>query len=101
MLTGIVKFPLTVGQWTSIVPPFDCSYYMIIGNEDSNGNRLDIPVLRSSGQTAGTQYTMKQNDWIGVVVPARFGAYRYTQGMPVTYLQAIGEPCTAIVEFFQ
>jgi hypothetical protein len=102
MFSQIVKFSLSTTQFTAIIAPFACSYYGILGNEDSNGNRINIPMTRSSAPgTASAQYNMMQNESYGVVVPARFGAYRYAQGQAVTNLQAIGEACTAIVEFFE
>jgi hypothetical protein len=104
VLTGIVKFPLTTGAWTDIAVPFPCSYFLIIGNEDVSGNRVDLPVLRCSDKSnpVPTQYTMKADDWFALVANARFGAYRYpTAGVVATYLKAISTPVTAIIEFYQ
>lgn len=103
MLTGIAKFPLSESAWTPINAPFDCSYFLIIGNEDNSGNRIDEPMIRCSDENnvPATQYTMKMDDWFGLVVPARFGAYRFIAGSPVTFLKATVSPQVAIVEFYQ
>jgi hypothetical protein len=103
LLTGIRKFALATDAWTDIVTPFPCSYFLIIGCEDSAGNRIDQPLIRCSDKNSvpSTQYTMKTGDWFALVANARFGAYRYQQGDPVTFLKCTSPPCTAIVEFFQ
>ncbi len=91
----IAQFPLSTTQWTPIIAPIDCNYYLIIGNQDGSA------MLRCSDDTdASTVYTMQTGGWFSFLSPVFSRNYRFKTGDVVTYVKATSGTGPAIVEFY-
>jgi hypothetical protein len=98
--TAIRQFAISTSEWTPIVTPIDCSYFILIGNQDGSAmQRCSDP------NDITTSYTMQAGGWyalnasgVGVTgwngKPARFPA-----GATVTYIKALSGVGPVIVEF--
>jgi len=92
----IARFALAQDQWTPIVAPLQCSYYMIIGNND--GSEMG---RCSNTEDQSTWYMMPAGGaWFAFDVPALYKRYRFNKGDIVTFLKATSPGTVAIVEFF-
>ena len=91
----IKQFPLSMDQWTPIVCPLNCAYYMIIGNTD--GSAME---RCSDSSDPTTAYQMPPLGWFSYQCTAFYQRYRFTVGNVVTYLKATQLGTIAIVEFY-
>ena len=92
----IARFQLSQTQWTPVVAPLACSYYMIIGNSD--GSQM---ARGSDTEDPNTWYMMPAGGaWFAFDVPALYKRYRFNKGDSVTFLKATVPGTVAIVEFF-
>ena len=91
----IAKFTLDVDNWTTIIAPLNCSYYMIIGNSDGSAMK------RCSDSTdLNTCYTMPAGEWFSYSVPAFYKKWRFMQNDIVTILKATVPGTIVTVEFY-
>lgn len=91
----ITIFNLVTDDWTAIVAPCNCSYYMIIGNQNCS------PMWRCSDtDDAKSFYQMQANGWFSFSIPALYKKFRFAQGDTVTFLKATVEGTIATVEFY-
>jgi len=91
----ISQFPLTTTEWTAILAPIDCNYFLIIGNQDGSA------MMRCSDDTdPTTAYTMPVNGWFSFLSPVFYRNYRFRHGDTVTFLKATSGTGPAIVEFY-
>jgi hypothetical protein len=88
-------FALSMTDWTAIVTPWDCAYYMIIGNDDGSA------MCRcSDDMNADTSYKMPPGGWFAYSCPAFYTKYRFKAGDTVTFLKATVPGTIATVEFY-
>ena len=93
--TKIRRFTLSSTEYTPIVAPAACSYYVILGNEDGS------PLYRSSDpDNEDCCYIMAAGIGYALVVPHQGAANkRFGEGEVVTYLKTESGTGPVIVEF--
>lgn len=99
-VSRIQQFALSTASWTPVIAPINCSYYIIVGNQDGTA------MLRCSDPNdPNSSYTMPAGGWYsllatGPVYPNDPGnTCRYKAGTVMTYLKALTGAGPAIVEF--
>jgi hypothetical protein len=121
--SAIRNFPLSSSEYTPIIAPIACNYYIIIGNTSGDSMR------RSSDGTEANSYLMAAGSWYSAMAPANKSTNqetapmqtsssrppglgqqkpvttgpqattRYRAGQPVTYLKASAGVGPVVVEF--
>lgn len=91
----IVQFPLSPANWTPIIAPMPCAYFLILGNSDESA------MLRCTDTSdATTSYVMKPGGWFSFTSPALYQRFRFTKGQIVAILKATQQGTIVSVEFY-
>ena len=91
----IQEYYLSTTDWTAIIAPADCSYWMFL----RTNNRTKIGRC-SDDKDAGTCYWLDGYDWITFSCPALYKKFRFAKGDTVTFLKATAENTIAYFEFY-
>lgn len=96
LCSAIRKFAITTTEYTGIVAPIDCDYFLIIGNVDGTA------MIRSSDGTDANSYQIPAGGWYSMLAPPTTflgSAPRYRSGYTVTYIKATTGVGPVAVEF--
>jgi hypothetical protein len=88
----IRRFALTTANYTPIITPIDCAYYVILSSTDPNE-----ALLRSSDPNDSDAW--HETFGYAFIAPSNSSSPRWEAGSTVTWLKAKTGTPTAIVEF--
>jgi hypothetical protein len=95
--SAIRRFALSTTEWTPIVAPINCNYFLIIGSSDGSAmHRCSDP------NNAESAYEIPPGGWYSMMAPTPSTGvawYRYRPGDAVTYLKATAGNPMVFVEF--
>ena len=93
--SAIRTFNLQAGQWTPIVTPNQCNYFVVLGTSDGS------PAYRCSNpDDATTQYLMPSFGTFSNFGISIYNSFRYQSGSTVTYMMGT-TTCQVYIEFMK
>lgn len=95
---AIRALSLTTGDWTPVVAPINCNYWVVRNQTNS------MLICTDASNPAGTQDTISQGTQEGVYEkqnPLPVVGFKYPAGTVFGYLQSIGGSSSAVATFAQ